>query len=141
VTQAPPKTTQPRNLPDVNAPSTAPFWEAARRHVLVAQKCNNCGDVRYPRLEICPQCWSSDQGWAEISPNGEVYSYVVYHRALDPTKEDEVPYVIGRVITDDGPIFNVRLDVPPHDARIGMRVTASWDDVTEDVSLLRFGSP
>lgn len=126
------------SLPDITLPATAPFWEAAKRHVLVAQKCGNCGDTHYPYVEICPVCWSSDQRWREISTEGELYSYVVYHRALDPSKKDEIPYVIGRVLTDDGPIFNVRLDAALGEVKVGMRLTASWDDASDDVTLLRF---
>jgi uncharacterized OB-fold protein len=135
-----PTATKPtsRNLPDITAPATSDFWEAAKRHVLVAQKCNGCGSLRYPPTQICPNCWSTDQSWAEIAPTGEVYSYVVYHRALDPSMKDDLPYVIGRVVTDEGVIFTVRLDVEPEVATVGMRVTASWDDITDDVTLLRF---
>lgn len=132
--------TTPTRLPDVTAPTTAPFWEAAKRHVLVAQKCEDCGDLRYPALEICPKCWSPNQVWTEISPQGTLFSFVVYHRALDSSKNNEIPYVIGRVVTDDGPIFNVRLDIAPGDAKVDQRVRASWDDVNDEVTLLRFES-
>jgi len=126
------------NLPNVQDPRLAPFWEASRRHSLVAQKCNDCGYLRFPPVEVCAKCWSEDQSWAEISPEGTLWSYVVYHRALDASKKDDIPYVIGRVVTDDGVIFNVRLNVAPEDARVNMRVTAAWDDVTDEVTLLRF---
>ena len=126
------------NLPNITDPRSAPFWEASKRHVLVAQKCEDCGDIRFPPLEICPKCWSPRQAWAEIAPDGYLWSFVVYHRALDPTKADEIPYVIGRVKTDDGPVFTVRLDVAPADAQVEMRLRATWDDVTDEVTLLRF---
>ena len=126
------------NLPDVSDPAMAPFWEASKRHVLVGQRCAECTHTRFPAYEICPRCWSPDQSWEEVSPEGYLWSFVVYHRALDPTKKDEVPYVVGRVVTDDGPIFNVRLDVPRDEVKVGMRLTASWDDVTDTVTLLRF---
>lgn len=129
-----------RLLPDVNEPLTAPFWEAAKRHVLVVQKCNDCGETRYPALELCSNCWSTDQGWQEIEPTGTVYSFVVYHRALDPSTKDEIPYVIGRVKTDAGPMFTVRLNVPREEAHVGMAVVAAWEEVNEDVTLLRFTS-
>jgi uncharacterized OB-fold protein len=130
--------TPSRRLPIVDDPASAPFWRAARRHVLMAQRCLQCGDTRYPQLEICPNCWSVEQEWQEVAPTGELWSYVVYHRALDPSTRDDVPYVVGRVVTDDGPIFTVRLDVEPGQAVVGMRVAATWHDVTDDVTLLRF---
>ena len=36
--------------------------------------------------------------------------------------------------TDAGPVLTVRLDVP----RVGMPVVAAWEDVDDDVTLLRF---
>jgi uncharacterized OB-fold protein len=133
-----PATAAGLNLPDVTDPATAPFWEAANRHVLMAQKCNSCGALRYPHTEICSTCWSDDQSWAQISPEGEVYSFVVYHRALDPSTKDDIPYVIARVLTDDGVVFTVRLEAEPADVTVGMRVVATWNDVTDVVTLLRF---
>jgi uncharacterized OB-fold protein len=128
------------NLPATDLPLTAGFWEAAKRHVLTAQKCLDCGYLRYPALEICPRCWSTNQAWTEISPTGTLWSYIVYHRALDPSKKDEIPYVVGRVKTDDGPVFTVRLDIAPEDAKVDMRVTATWDDVSDEVTLVRFAA-
>jgi hypothetical protein len=32
----------------------------------------------------------------------------------------------------------VRLDIAPEEAKVDQRVTASWDDVTDEVTLLRF---
>ncbi|MBF6207444.1 OB-fold domain-containing protein [Streptomyces gardneri] len=141
MTYAPTSNTTPRNLPDVTDPATAAFWEAAREHRLLAQKCDACGDLRYPATEICPRCWSDSQSWVPIAPTGELYSYVVYHRALDPSMKDEIPYVVGRVLTDDGVVFTVRLDLAPDEARVGMRLVASWNDVTDAVTLLRFAAP
>jgi uncharacterized OB-fold protein len=128
------------SLPATDLPLTAGFWEASKRHVLTAQKCLDCGYLRYPAREICPRCWSTNQTWTEISPNGTLWSYIVYHRALDPSKKDEIPYVVGRVKTDDGPVFTVRLDIAPEDAKVDMRVTATWDDVSDEVTLVRFAA-
>ncbi|MBE1594118.1 Zn-ribbon domain-containing OB-fold protein [Streptomyces stelliscabiei] len=141
MTYAPTSNATPQNLPDVTDPATAAFWEAAREHRLLAQSCGACGDLRYPATEICPRCWSDSQSWVPIAPTGELYTYVVYHRALDPSMKDEIPYVVGRVLTDDGVVFTVRLDLEPDEARVGMRLVASWNDVTDAVSLLRFAAP
>lgn len=141
MTYAPTSKATPQNLPDVTDPATAAFWDAAREHRLVAQSCDACGDLRYPATEICPRCWSDSQSWVPIAPTGELYSYVVYHRALDPSMKDEIPYVVGRVLTDDGVVFTVRLDLEPGEARVGMRLVASWNDVTDTVTLLRFAAP
>jgi uncharacterized OB-fold protein len=51
---------------------------------------------------------------------------------------DDVPYVIGRVRTDDGPVYTVRIDVSPEDAKVDMPVKPTWDAVDDEVTLLRF---
>lgn len=129
-----------QNLPAVDDPITEGFWTASKEHVLTAQKCLECGDMRYPALELCPKCWSTNQTWEPIAPGAELYSFVVYRRALDPSTKDEIPYVVGRVKTDDGPLFTVRLEVAPEDAKVGMRLSPTWYQVNDEVTLLRFAA-
>ena len=134
-----PKPTIP--VPDANDPLMAGFWEASKRHVLAIQRCNNCGQVRFPALPICSNCWSEDQAWAETEPTGTVYSYVVYHRAFAAAFNDELPYAVGRVKVTAGPIFTVRLDIPLDQITVDMPVVASFKDVTDEISLLQFTKP
>jgi hypothetical protein len=58
--------------------------------------------------------------------------------SLDPLKKGEIPYMTGRVVTDDGPLLVVGVDVQPEDAKVDTRLKATWDDVSDDVSPLRF---
>src|SRR6202012_3573533 len=71
-------------LPDLDDPLTAPFWTAARDGRLVAQRCANCGYLRWPPGPVCNECLTPGGEWAELSPHGTLYSYAEYHRALDP---------------------------------------------------------
>jgi uncharacterized OB-fold protein len=119
----------------------AGFWAAAKEHKVAVQKCNDCGDMRFPSLPICPKCWSENQTWEEVEPIATLYSYVVYHRALDPSFSDDIPYAIGRVKSDAGPIFTVRVDVPLDELKVDMPLKASFKDVSDDVSLLQFTKP
>ncbi len=36
------------------------FWEAAKRHELVVQKCNSCGTFQFPAEWICHKCHTLD---------------------------------------------------------------------------------
>jgi uncharacterized OB-fold protein len=128
-------------VPDAKDPLMAGFWEASKRHALAVQKCNNCGEVRFPALPICANCWSEDQAWVETEPNGTVYSYVVYHRAFSPAFKEDIPYAVGRVKSAAGPVFTVRLDIPLDKISVDMPVVASFKDVTDDISLLQFTKP
>jgi len=58
---------------------------------------------------------------------------------LDPAFADEVPYNVALVQLDAGPrlITNI-VGVRPEELRIGMRVVAAFEDVTPDVTLVRF---
>ena len=62
-------TDEPYNkpVPKLDDPDQGPFWAAAREHRLTAQRCTNCGDLRYPALQICPTCWDRDFEWADVS--------------------------------------------------------------------------
>lgn len=130
--------TPPRPMPDARDPLMSPFWDAARRHVLVIQRCAQCGQVRFPPLPICSNCWSDDQAWEETGQTGTLWSYVVYHRALHAAFADDIPYAIGRVKIDAGPIFTVRLDIPLHEIEVDMRLRASFNDLNDEISLLQF---
>jgi uncharacterized protein len=132
---------RPRPVPDVHEALMVPFWEAAQRHTLVVQKCNSCGEMRFPPLPICSNCWSEDQAWQEVEPTGTLWSYVVYHRALEPAFADDIPYAVGRVKIDAGPLFTVRLDIPLDQINVDMPVKASYKDINREVTLLQFTSP
>lgn len=115
----------------------APFYEALRDERVVVQRCDDCGHLKFPPLELCSECWSDEQSWVDIEPVGELWSWVVYHRALSP-EFTEVPYVIGRVKSSAGPVFTVRLSVPSDQLFIGMALKAEFYHEPGQLSLLRF---
>jgi hypothetical protein len=118
-------------------PLTAGFWEAARRHELVVQRCG-CGRYRhYPQL-LCPDCHSDDWTWAAVSGRGTVYTFTVTHRAFHPAWADRVPYVVATLELEEG--IRMVSDLPPEDTaevRVGMPVEVFFDD-QESVTLPRF---
>ena len=118
---------------------TQGFWDAARRHELVVQRCGDCGTYRhYPQVR-CPECLSSSWDWAPLSGRGTIYSFTVTHQAFHPAWADRVPYAVVTVELAEG----VRMvsDLPDDDVanvRIGAPVEVFFDDVTHDVTLPRF---
>ncbi|MWA04847.1 hypothetical protein F8568_031650 [Actinomadura sp. LD22] len=124
--------------PDLDNPLILPFWEACQRHELVAQHCPSCDTLRFPPLSICANCWSENQAWTRIEPFATLWSFVIYRRAMNPAFADEIPYAIGRVKTDAGPVFETRLAIPLDEIEIGMPLVASFRDVNADFSLLQF---
>jgi uncharacterized OB-fold protein len=123
----------------VVTPEMAPFWEAARRHQLVVQRCAGCGRARFPARDQCSACLSRASEWTAVSGRGTVFSYAVMHQVYHPGFADDVPYAVVVVELEEGVRLISNLVGCPVDAiRIDMPVEAVFDDVTPDVTLPKF---
>ena len=116
-----------------------PFWEAAKRHELHIQRCSRCGaSIFYPR-DICPECLSSDLMWITVSGRGTVYSYTIAQEPTHPTFAEDIPYVIAIVELAEGPHITTNLvGCSPDAVKVGMPVAATFDDVTPEITLVKF---
>jgi uncharacterized OB-fold protein len=125
----------PRPLPRPS-PFSRPFWEAARRHELILQRCSSCTQhIFYPRYN-CPHCGSTTLEWVKASGNGSVHTFTVARRPTHPAFADRTPYVIAIVELEEGPRMTTNIvDCDPDSVRIGMRVKVTFEDVNEEVSL------
>jgi uncharacterized OB-fold protein len=122
-------------LPSANA-ETLPWWEAAREHRLVAQKCSSCAALRHPPGPICPHCSATGSTWQELSGRGTVYTFTVVRQQFVPA---EVPYVVIAVDLPEGVrMVSNLVDTDPASVRIGMPVEVVWEDMSEDLALPRF---
>ncbi|HUJ65502.1 MAG TPA: OB-fold domain-containing protein [Acidimicrobiales bacterium] len=122
------------------SPLTAGFWEAARHHQLVVQRCSSCGRFRHYPQHLCPYCLDDGWTWAPVRGTGSVYSYAVTHRAFHPAWTDRVPYAVVTVTLDEG----VRMvsDLDPRDTArvaVGLPVQVYFEEVAgTDFTLPRF---
>jgi uncharacterized OB-fold protein len=125
-------------LPHPNEVSQ-PFWDAAKRHKLQIQRCNACGTrIFYPR-EACAECLSADLIWIPVSGKGTLYSYTIAQAPTHPAFADDVPYVIAIVELEEGPRITTNLvGCQPDQVTIGMPVVASFEDVTPEMTLVKF---
>ena len=116
-----------------------PFWDAAKRHELQIQHCNSCGThIFYPR-EACSQCLSPDLIWIPVSGKGTLYSYTIAQAPTHPAFAEDVPYVIAIVELEEGPRITTNLvGCLPDEVTIGMPVMASFEEVTPEVTLVKF---
>ncbi len=89
-------------IPPVNADS-APYWEAAAEGKLRMQRCDDCGEIRFPPGHICRKCGSEKATWIEVGGRGRVHSFTIMRRAPTPAYAARVPYVLALVDLDDGP--------------------------------------
>lgn len=111
------------------------FWfEGARRHQLLIQRCADCGTLRHPPLPACPSCRSFEWDTVEASGRGEIYSFVVVHYPQVPAFD--YPLAIGLVALEEGTRLVADLDgLDPSEWRIGMPVVAHFVDHDEELSL------
>jgi hypothetical protein len=90
-------TVLPEGLP---APAPLPdgldraFWEATKRHELVAQRCNACGRFQWGPEWICHRCHSFDLGWVRVPGPARIYSWERAWHPVHPALKDAVPYVV-----------------------------------------------
>jgi uncharacterized OB-fold protein len=125
-------------LPDVDDPLTAEFWAAAKDGRLVLPRCGHCGYLQWPPEKVCPECQHTERSWEEFAAEGTLWSYAVYHRALDPAFADKIPYVVGLIELDAGrKMYGLMLD-DEDSVQIGQRVTGVFEPVTDEVTFLRW---
>ncbi|HZP57451.1 MAG TPA: Zn-ribbon domain-containing OB-fold protein [Dehalococcoidia bacterium] len=114
------------------------FFEGLRRHELMLMRCKRCGAWRLPSRPRCPDCWSMDTEWARASGRGTLYSFAVMHQKLHPAFAERVPYQFAVIELEEGPRIVSSVTAPADELRVDMPVTAVYDDVGEDATVLRF---
>ncbi len=119
--------------------TSRPFWEGVRARELRLQRCHDCRKhIYYPR-EVCPFCLSERLDWVVASGKGKVYSYTVVRRAMHPAFREDVPYVLAIVELEEGPRLSTNIvGTDPEQVKVDMPVQAAYDDVTPEVTLLKF---
>ena len=111
------------------------FWfDAARQHRLVIQRCTSCRALRHPPSPVCPQCSSFEWDTVEASGRGTVYSFIVNHHPQHPAFD--YPLRIAVVELEEGTrLITELIDVDPAAVSIGMAVEAEFIDPDPELSL------
>ena len=116
-----------------------PWWEAVQRHELYVQKCRECGDLRFHPRALCTSCLSPRTEWIRCKGAGKIYTFTLTNQNQAGGFRDALPYVMAWVEIDEGlkMLTNI-VDCPPEQVKIGMPVEAVFDDVTPEVTLVKF---
>ncbi|MFD4261914.1 bifunctional MaoC family dehydratase N-terminal/OB-fold nucleic acid binding domain-containing protein [Streptomyces sp. NPDC058534] len=123
----------PRPRPAVNR-DNAFFFDGAKRHRLLIQRCAACSTLRHPPGPCCPECNSLEWDTVEASGRGHVYSYVVNHHPRHPAFH--FPLVVAVVELAEGTRLITNLTgVAPDDVAIDMPVVLDWLDADPDPTL------
>lgn len=111
------------------------FWfEGARNHKLLIQRCRSCGTLRHPPAPACSTCRSFDWDTVTASGSGELFSFVVVHYPEVPSFD--YPLAIGVVELEEGTRLVADLGgVAPSEFHVGMQVEARFVDFDEELTL------
>jgi uncharacterized protein len=120
-------------------PVTKGFWELANRGRLSIQRCDDCGDRRYPGAPVCPRCLSKRQSWEPVSGRATLLSWVRFHRAYWDGFVPDIPYVVILVGLEEGPVMVTNLvGAKAEDVPIGAPMEVVFERATEEINLPQF---
>lgn len=116
-----------------------PFWEAARRHELVIQRCGACHQAVFFPKAFCPHCLGRGLGWERASGGGTIYSFTVVRNNPPSAFLHDVPFVIAIIELEEGVrLMSNVVQCDPETLRCGQAVEVMFEDVTTEVSLPKF---
>jgi hypothetical protein len=122
-------------VPEIT-PEMAPFFEAARRHELVVQRCSACGALRFPARAACNGCMSREASWTPVAGRGRVFSVAVMHQANHPAFEAMLPYAVVVVELECGVrMISNLVDCAAHEVAIDMPVEVTFEERSPEVVL------
>lgn len=100
---------------------TRPFWDAVADGRLTTTRCEACGFLTFPPKILCPECWSEDVEYVELSGRGILVSYTEICVAPAVFRE-EAPYVIAIIDLEE-------------DVRLLSRIRAPFDELRPDIAV------
>jgi len=106
-----------------------PFWEGAKEHKFLIQRCPGDGKYYWP-ASVCDDCGTEDMEWVEAAGRGIVYTFTVYHRPFLREWQKDLPYNVAVIELEEGPIAvgNV-VGIPNEEIHIGMPVEVVFEEV------------
>jgi len=121
-------------LPQKPSPTTymtdeldLPFWEGAKQHKFLIQRCPTDGECYWP-ASVCHSCGSDDLEWVEAVGRGIVYTFTVYHRPFLREWQKDLPYNVAVIELEEGPItFGNVVSIRNEDIQIGMPVEVVFE--------------
>ena len=127
---------RPRPIPSVD---NVAFYDAARRGELCFQRCADCREWRHYPRPVCPHCSSTGFHWERATGLGRIYTWTIVHGPTLPAFQDSAPYNVVDVLMDEGVHFQSQLlDISPEDIEAGLRVTAVFVPLDDEITLVKF---
>ena len=123
----------------IPGPESLPFWEGAKNHQLMLQKCFDCAHHWFPPSTVCTGCGSRNIEWAASSGKGKVFSFVVFHKLYHKGWDGEIPYAVAIVELEEGArmLSNV-IGIPVEEVKCDLSVEVVFEDATSELTLPKF---
>jgi uncharacterized OB-fold protein len=115
------------------------YFEGLQRHELIYQRCDSCRKLLFPLRQVCTGCSGEGLSLYISVGKGTVYSFTTQHRPSHPFFAEDVPYTLLLVDMAEG--FRVLANLvegSEEDVPVGTSVDAVFDDVSSELTLLRF---
>jgi uncharacterized OB-fold protein len=118
------------------------FWAGAGRGELRIQRCLSCGRHQHYARMLCSHCGKETLEWVTASGNGTVYSFTVIRQNGVPPFNERLPFVVATVdLDEDGArVIAAMPTVDPADARVGMRVRATFRPAEDEFGFVDFAA-
>lgn len=109
----------------------AAYWEAARRHELVAQRCVNCRGWQWSPEFLCHRCHSFELAFEPVPGDALIFSWQRVWHPVHPALGESCPYVVLLVELPEADgirmVGNLVGD-PEVEITIGARVEPAYED-------------
>jgi uncharacterized OB-fold protein len=115
------------------------FWLGLQEHRLLAQRCEQCGELRHPPGPGCPLCHSLDWDVVELSGRGTLFSWVVQHHP--PAAGFDGPALIAVVELEEGLRLVSNADADPATLAIDEPLEVFFLDQEEGWTVHQFRRP
>ncbi len=118
------------------------FWQGAHRGELRIQHCTSCGLHQHYARMLCSHCGKETVEWITASGGGTIYSFTVIRQNGVPPFNERVPFVVATVDLDEAGarVIAAMPTLAPEDARIGMRVVATFRPASDEVGFVDFAA-
>jgi uncharacterized OB-fold protein len=114
------------------------YWAALAQGALELQHCQDCARWTWPPRLICSGCHGENLVWEKPKGTGEVYSWIVSHRAMGPDIPVPNTVVLVRLDEQADILIPGRLVSTDVELRQGLRVRAAPEAITDDVGRLNW---
>ncbi len=113
-----------------------PMWQGIDAKKWKLQKCGGCGAFRYPPGPICDKCLSMDYTWMDLSGEGKVLSWVIFHRKYLPDY-DPLYNAVAVQLTEGPIVISNLVGKEPDGGWIGRDVQICYEQDSEGHTIPR----